>query len=90
MDTNSVAMVIQNHETHDTKIEQRVIEPLMDTNGHECRAQGDSEPRMDTNGHERTLMDTNVVAMVVLPSAILGNWVPPGTIMPPVKWGSIE
>ena len=35
MDTNVVARVIQNHETHDTKIEQRVIEPLMDTNGHE-------------------------------------------------------
>ena len=35
MDTNVVARVIQNHETHDTKIEQRVIEPRMDTNGHE-------------------------------------------------------
>ena len=32
MDTNSVARVIQNHETHDTKIEQGVIEPRMDTN----------------------------------------------------------
>ena len=42
MDTNVVARVIQNHETHDTKIEQRVIEPRMDTNGHECRAQGGS------------------------------------------------
>ena len=35
MDTNVVARVIQNHETHDTKKEQRVIEPRMDTNGHE-------------------------------------------------------
>ena len=39
MDTNSVAMVIQNHERHERhethEIEQRVIEPRMDTNGHE-------------------------------------------------------
>ena len=42
MDTNVVARVIQNHETHDTKIEQGVIEPRMDTNGHEWT-------RMDTN-----------------------------------------